>query len=166
MKTTINKDSKFTKTGVNKLIYFLVTLFFFSVVNFYFSNLLSSNLAMGWRYSNKLIKIIYVENTGAAFSIMQNATEFLIALSITAICIIIYYMFKYLTVINLKWVLFFSLLSSGILGNLYERLVFGHVRDFFQLTFIKFPIFNISDIFINIGVIGIIIMILLLKKNN
>ncbi len=40
----------------------------------------------------------------------------------------------------------------------------GFVRDFFELTFISFPIFNVSDIFINIGVFGIIVLILLSKK--
>jgi len=55
-------------------------------------------------------------------------------------------------------------LLAGILGNLYERIALGYVRDFFDLAFVNFPIFNISDIFINIGVLGIIILILLDKK--
>ena len=43
---------------------------------------------------------------------------------------------------------------------MYERMAFGYVRDFFKLNFIDFPVFNISDIFINVGVIAIIVIIL------
>jgi len=43
---------------------------------------------------------------------------------------------------------------------LYERIYFGYVRDFFKLNFINFPVFNISDIFINISVILLIIIII------
>ena len=44
-----------------------------------------------------------------------------------------------------------------------ERIFFGYVRDFIKLNFVDFPVFNISDIFINIGVLGLIFIIL---KNN
>ena len=63
----------------------------------------------------------------------------------------------------MKSIFFVSLLTAGIAGNLHERIVFGYVRDFFELTFVNFPVFNISDIFINIGVIALIILILLKK---
>lgn len=65
--------------------------------------------------------------------------------------------------ISLKTIFFISLLSAGIAGNLHERIIYGFVRDYFQLNFVNFPVFNISDIFINIGVIALIIMILIKK---
>ena len=148
----------------SKFIYFLVAFSFFTLLNFYFSNLISYKLAHGWQFSSSLIKLIYVENTGAAFSLMQNSTNFLIILSIIALLMIFYFAIKNLENLYFKGFLFLSILTSGILGNLVERLLFGHVRDFFELTFINFPIFNISDVFINIGVFGIIILILLAKK--
>lgn len=149
----------------NKFVYFSVMFSFFTCFNFYFSNLIYYKLIQGWHFSNSLINIIYVENTGAAFSIMQNATKFLIFLSIIALIGIFYYIVKHLEILHMKEIFFLSVLISGILGNLSERLFLGHVRDFFDLAFINFPIFNISDIFINIGVLGIIILILLTKKS-
>lgn len=137
---------------------------FFTGFNLYFSNLFSQKLAQGWHFSSSLINMIYVENTGAAFSILQNSTNFLIFISIIAILGIFYYIIKHSETIYIKEILFLSFLTAGILGNLYERLFFGYVRDFFDLAFVNFPIFNISDIFINIGVIGIIILILLTRK--
>ena len=61
-----------------------------------------------------------------------------------------------------------AMLIAGISCNMYERIVFGYVRDFFKLNFIEFPVFNISDIFINISVLAIIIIIIKNKylKNN
>lgn len=41
---------------------------------------------------------------------------------------------------------------GGGLGNLYDRLVYGHVIDFIELEFIRFAIFNVADIFICVGV--------------
>lgn len=149
---------------LSKFIYLFITLLFFTFVNFYFSNLIIDKLSHGWHFSSKLFNIVYIENTGAAFSIMQNSTKFLIILSIIAALGILYYVFRNIESILMKEIFFISFLLAGILGNLYERFFFGYVRDFFDLTFVNFPIFNVSDIFINIGVFGIIILILLTKK--
>lgn len=148
----------------NKFAYFLALISFFTCINFYFSNLIIDKLSHGWEFSSPLLKLVYVENTGAAFSLLQNSTNFLIILSIAALSIIFYLIAKNIENLYFKWFLFLSILTSGILGNLIERVMFGHVRDFFDLTFVNFAIFNISDIFINIGVFGIIILILLAKK--
>lgn len=148
----------------NKLIYFLVTLIFFTSTDFYLSNLITKNLSNGVNLSNDIMRIVYIENTGAAFSILQNSTTLLIVLSILGLLAIFYYIFKYCEKTDMKGIFFISILAAGILGNLYERLTFGYVRDFFDLTFINFPIFNVSDIFINVGVFGIIILILLTKN--
>ena len=43
---------------------------------------------------------------------------------------------------------------------LYERISLGYVRDFFKLNFIDFPVFNISDMLINIGVLALIVIII------
>lgn len=149
---------------LSKAVYFFVTLIFFAFVDFYFSAQIAQRLAAGWHFTSPIFKIIYAENTGAAFSIMQNSTTFLIILSSIAVVGIVYYVLKNLGSILMKEIFFVSFLLAGILGNLYERAFLGHVRDFFDLTFINFPIFNISDIFINIGVLGIIILILFTKK--
>ncbi len=149
---------------VNKLAYFIIAFSFLTYINFYFSNLIFYKLAHGWRFSTALINIVYTENTGAAFSIMQNLTGPLIVLSVLAFLGILYYVVKNLEEISITTIFFVSILMSGILGNLYERVFLGYVRDFFDLAFIHFPIFNVSDVFINVGVVGIIILILLTKK--
>ena len=102
----------------------------------------------------------YVENTGAAFSIFKDAREFLIIASVVAICMIVSYIIRNISSVSMKQLFFFAMLAAGIGGNLHERIAFGFVRDFIQLNFVNFPVFNISDILINIGVVAVIIIIL------
>ena len=55
-----------------------------------------------------------------------------------------------------------DMIMSGIFCNLLQRIQFGYVVDYFDLKFINFPVFNLSDIAINIGILVVIIS--LLKK--
>ena len=103
--------------------------------------------------------MIFVQNTGAAFSILEDYKVFLIIFSIGAIYIIVRYLHSYLDKFSTIAVFWSSMLVAGIGCNLYERIAFGYVRDFFKLNFIDFPVFNISDMFINIGVLAIIVII-------
>ena len=155
----MKKTSKTTK-----YTYFLGMFTLFACINFYFSNLITHKLLNGWHFSNPIFRLIYVENTGAAFSILKDSTTFLIVISLVILFMGFLIVARNIENIPFKDFFFLSVLSAGILGNLAERLVFGHVRDFIELTFINFPIFNIADVFINIGVIGIIILILQSKK--
>ena len=154
-----------SKTG--KISYFLIAIIFFIAFDVYFSNLILNTL----RFSiseNPILDLIFVQNTGAAFSILENSKLFLIIFSIVALGMILYYSIKNsekFSTISAFWA---AMLVAGISCNLYERIMFGYVRDFFKLNFIDFPVFNISDVFINIGVLAIIIIIIKNKyiKNN
>lgn len=151
----MNKASKF--------IYFAVCYVFFIFTDLYLSNVMVENLRNGFHMSNAVFSLNYVKNTGAAFSILQDSRELLIILSMIALVLLALHVINHLKSISLKTCFFIALLSAGIAGNLHERIAYGFVRDYFQLNFINFPVFNISDIFINIGVIALIIMILIKK---
>ena len=71
--------------------------------------------------------------------------------------------FKELKITNIHA---FAFLSAGILSNTIERFVDGYVTDYFKLTFINFPVFNLADIFINIGVILLIFSLLFFDKRK
>ncbi len=112
----------------------------------------------------------FAHNTGAAFSLFSNATVFLLVLSI--VCLLLYFMFEYLTMDNCRGYTFYvatSLMVGGTLGNLIDRVAFGYVRDFIELEFIDFPIFNIADCALTVGVILLIVWLIFLegkeKKN-
>ena len=98
-------------------------------------------------------------NNGAAFSILSGYN--LLFISITLI--VIYLIDKYIE----KNISFYILLG-GIIGNLIDRLIFGYVRDFldFRIFNYNFPIFNISDICICLGIFLIIIKTIKEDKND
>lgn len=151
----MNKASKF--------IYFIVCYVFFIFTNLYLSNVLVDNLTHGFEMSNQVFSLNYIKNTGAAFSILQDSRELLIILSMIALVLLFLHVMNHLKNISLKTCFFIAILSAGIAGNLHERIVYGFVRDYFQLNFIHFPVFNISDIFINVAVLALIVMILIKK---
>lgn len=112
-------------------------------------------------FSIKVIKnffyLTYVRNNGAAFSILNN--QKILLLLITVICL--FYINNYLTKNELDKVetISFCLITGGILGNLFDRLVYGSVIDYFDFKIFSydFAIFNLADTFIVIGVFILLI---------
>lgn len=147
----------------SKLIYFAVCYVFFIFTDLYLSDMMVEQLSKGYHLSNPVFSLNYIKNTGAAFNILKDSRELLIILSMIALVLLALHVIKNIKSISLKSIFFISILSAGIAGNLHERIIYGYVRDFFKLNFVNFPVFNISDIFINIGVIALIILILIKK---
>lgn len=147
----------------SKLIYFAVCYVFFIFTDLYLSDMMVEQLSKGYHLSNPVFSLNYIKNTGAAFNILKDSRELLIILSMIALVLLALHVIQNIKSISLKSIFFISILSAGIAGNLHERIIYGYVRDFFQLNFVNFPVFNISDIFINIGVIALIILILIKK---
>ena len=107
-----------------------------------------------------------IRNYGAAFSLFNDSNLLLITISV----IILIYL---LVLINKqKDTLFnylsYGLLIGGLLGNLFDRLVFKYVRDFISFTFFdyEFAIFNVADMAICIGVILIILYSFIKEKKR
>lgn len=143
----------------NKITYLIISIVFFIIFDLYFSKLILDSIRFNIP-DNPLLDLIFVQNTGAAFSILENSKLFLIAFSLIAVLLIFVYAIrnaeKFSTFANF-WV---AMLIAGISCNLYERIEYGYVRDFFKLNFIDFPVFNISDVFINISVLALIVIII------
>ncbi len=104
--------------------------------------------------------ITYVQNSGAAWSMFAGQRLVLILISIAALYLINSFIKEFKE--STKNIIAFSLLLGGLMGNLIDRIVFGYVRDFldFKIFGYDYPIFNIADIGIFIGVVLIIITII------
>ena len=150
----------------SKIIYFLITFVFFTIFDMFFSAIAIQKI--GTLPENPFLDLIFVQNSGAAFSILENSKIFLISFAFAAIIGIIFYTIKHIQKVSAFSLFWISLLASGVFCNMYERIALGYVRDFFKLNFVNFPVFNISDIFINISVFAIVIIIIKqnFKKNN
>lgn len=104
--------------------------------------------------------IHFIENYGAAWSLFNNKVDFLIVISLVALFIIYRYIyhFKY----NRRNNIACGLIIGGIVGNLIDRVFLGYVRDFlsFKIFSYNYPVFNLADTFIVIGVFLLIVAIL------
>ena len=125
---------------------------------------------IGLNSSVRIIKnffyLTYTNNTGASFGILKNSRVLLIVLSIIALVILLRYISTFKeTKYN---ILGLGFLMGGIIGNLLDRVLFGYVRDFLNFYIIgyDFPVFNIADIFIVLGVFILIISILKGEDSN
>ena len=96
----------------------------------------------------------FTTNTGAAFGIFQNYNFVFILISLIVIFSLLYYYQNY----TKKYLIAFGLILGGAIGNLVDRLIFGHVIDFIDLKF--WPIFNIADSAVTIGFIILLYQIL------
>ena len=106
----------------------------------------------------------YVQNTGAAFGIMQGGNLFLIVLTLGIVGYLIKSWREFCAYgPAVKWGL--VLILGGALGNLYDRIALGFVVDFVDLR--VWPVFNAADSFITAG--GVLLAWALLfssPKNN
>tara|TARA_Y100000991_G_scaffold53048_1_gene38740 strand:- start:338 stop:796 length:459 start_codon:yes stop_codon:yes gene_type:complete len=110
-----------------------------------------------------IFSLDYVKNYGAAFNLFTGSRIFLSLLSIIVTIFIIYF------ILHKKIIYFIDYLSygfilGGTIGNGFDRITKGYVIDFINLNYINFPVFNIADISINIGVIIIIYSFIKYKK--
>lgn len=103
----------------------------------------------------------YISNYGAAWGIFSGKKFFLIGLTSLIIIGMIWYMRKLPHTLSGKWSkVAFVLIISGAIGNLIDRLFLGYVRDFLYFILIDFPIFNVADILVVVGV-GLLMIIML-----
>lgn len=103
-------------------------------------------------------------NTGGAWSIFSGNVTFLVIVSVIALGVVIYTMIKSKTLFYRYSCAFFV---GGLIGNLYDRVVYGKVIDFLDFIIVgyDFPVFNIADCFICIGV-GIMLVAMIREEKK
>lgn len=98
--------------------------------------------------------LMYLKNSGAAFSILNNSTIFLEIISVVVLVLLDRFITKEKD-LNKYEFLALGLIMGGIVGNLIDRLFYGAVIDYLSFTFgnYNFPVFNLADSAIVIGAI-------------
>jgi signal peptidase II len=150
-------------TNKKKLYLFIFVFVFFAIDRISKILILKSflNNSSSEIYINSFLNFSLVWNSGIGFGILQleaNIFYLLISIIITAInLILIYWM---LTSSNYLESIFISIILGGALGNLFDRYYYSSVPDFIDLHYESFHwfTFNIADIFITVGIIGLIII--------
>ncbi|MDB2461354.1 signal peptidase II [Gammaproteobacteria bacterium] len=150
----------------NLIIFSIISFIFF--LDFVTKNHAITNLLLNHSKAiNNYLNFTLAFNYGAAFSFLSDAGGwqrwFFVIFSIIVICFISYTLIKEKD----SEYIAYSLVLGGALGNLYDRLLFGYVIDFIEFHYNDFywPIFNIADIAISLGVI-LLLYSMFLKDNK
>lgn len=116
--------------------------------------IMNMNLYDSINIINNFLNITYVRNTGAAWSILSGNTMLLSIVALIALIVMYFYCIKDKVLTNFES-LSYGLLIGGAFGNLIDRILYGYVIDYldFKIFNYDFPVFNLADICIVIGVI-------------
>ena len=103
-----------------------------------------------WPWLWPYVRILHIQNTGAAFGIFKEAGLFFTAVAVVVTLVIIVYTQRLPP--GHWWMrIALGMQLGGALGNLVDRLVFGTVTDFISVG--SFAIFNVADASISLGVV-------------
>lgn len=142
-----------------KLKPYIIACFFFII------DLISKQLIMHLMELGEEIKLInnffyitYTKNNGAAWSILEDKRILLLIITVFILFLINKYMNK--EELNKLENFVYGMIIGGIVGNLFDRIFYKSVVDFidFRIFGYNYPIFNLADSFIVIGIIILIIM--------
>lgn len=109
----------------------------------------------------------YLENRGAAFGIFQDQKIFLILLTsliLVGVCYVLWKIPTHKKYIYLKLLCF--LITAGGIGNLIDRIRLDYVIDFIYFSPIDFPVFNVADIYVSVGMFLLFIVVLFYYKDE
>lgn len=115
--------------------------------------IVQENLAPGQQstFIPGVLNLELVRNTGAAFSIGQGAGIFFVAVALAVLVAVILMVYRQKD-LPLALVVSLSCVAGGGLGNMIDRIINGYVTDFFATSFMDFPVFNVADVFVTVGV--------------
>lgn len=159
-KFVINKTSS---------IFYIVSMIFILVMDQVTKVIVegSMQLASSHTIIDKFFYFTYAQNRGAAWSILDGHTYLFIIVGVLAGVGMIYYFFQTKsTEVLTRYGL--VLAFAGMLGNIIDRIRLGYVVDFIDFIVFgyDFPVFNVADMALVIGLGLIMLEVLLEGKNN
>jgi len=98
-----------------------------------------------------VIHLTLVHNTGAAFGMLRRYPQLFVVIAAAAAVFILFFLAKKGHMLGASGKTAFCFILGGTLGNLIDRLRFGHVIDFIDLR--VWPVFNVADSFITVGAV-------------
>ena len=150
---------------INKIqtkLYFLSLSIFIVLIDQFTKYLMFYNNKLFINKDFLLFKLDLVKNYGAAFNIFSGNRIFLSCISFIFSILLTYIILSKNTINSIN-LLSYSFILGGTVGNGIDRIFRGFVIDFINLYFVNFPVFNIADISINIGLFLILYNIFKIK---
>lgn len=123
--------------------------------------LVRANISLGGHvpFIPHVLELTYIQNTGAAFSILNEHTWLLTLVSVIVVAAMAAALWKKVLRHPLGVVPAVMVLAGGV-GNLIDRIAFGYVTDMFNTLFMNFAVFNVADICITVGGVLLVIYVL------
>lgn len=112
-----------------------------------------------------LFHLTYVQNFGAAFSILQGHKWLFVLIFVFFVAMVIWGIKKKILPFAKAELWFLAAIVGGGLGNILDRLFRGFVVDMIAVDFMDFPVFNVADCFITCGAIGLLVHLVLLNRD-
>ena len=108
-----------------------------------------------------MLELLYVQNTGAAFSLLENAQWLFILIAVAAVLLISVFLIRLPKTKRYQPLhILLTFISAGAVGNLIDRIQLGYVRDFIYFSIIDFPVFNVADIYVTVSTALLVILVL------
>ncbi len=149
----MHKDSKQNK----KIIIFVIISLFF-LIDRILKYLVMENLSIGETVQIAgALNITYLKNTGMAFSLMYGSNSLLIFLNFIVLGLIAAMMIYSRKKGNKNLNYAYGLILAGAVSNLWDRIFYGGVIDYFDLR--VWPVFNVADTLITAGAFVVLISI-------
>ena len=118
----------------------------------FFSDLLS--LGESLPLIHNVLHMTLVHNTGIAFGLFKDQGSVFIVIPLIAVGLLIFNIYYYRQTnenLTRSYIIAFSLILGGAIGNLIDRIVYGYVIDFIDIR--VWPVFNVADSAITIGAV-------------
>ncbi len=116
-------------------------------------------------FINGFLDFTFVENRGVAFGMFSGQRWFILLLTAVITVALLYYYNKLPRTKEYQLVrMVMLLIFSGAIGNMIDRMFRGYVVDFFEFSFFRFPVFNVADIYVVVGVCILAFLILFVIK--
>ncbi len=114
-----------------------------------------------------VLQFHYLENTGAAFSILEGKQLIFAIITPILLVALFYILIKMPSVKKFIWLDYIIVfLIAGALGNYIDRITNNYVVDFIYFSFINFPVFNIADCYVTVSVILLFVLIIFYYKDE
>lgn len=159
------KDSLASKLDIVLSLMTVGTIVFLDrITKIFFSKILT--LGESLPIIRNVLHMTLVHNTGIAFGLFKNQGFVFIVISIIAVVLLIYNIYYYKTngeKISRLYIIAFSLILGGAIGNMIDRILYGYVVDF--IDFRVWPVFNIADSAVTVGAVLIAIQCMPIKKS-
>ncbi len=114
-----------------------------------------------------VFQLHYLENRGAAFGLLQGQKLWFVAITVVMLALMLLVYRRVPMEKKYRWIRFIlALLTAGAIGNLIDRLRLNYVIDFFYFELINFPIFNMADIYVTVGMALLVFLMFFYYKEE